>query len=267
MAAILSRGTWVKMETRHRLHISHKTRMLREMITITTFHMRLIKRFVLFLKYFHIRLNEIFDFGKKHPRRYGIMCQNWAGSGWQHRTDSHPILAPYVFSTWARFNAYYIYLTHFTHFWHICDKKLVHCLKRSTECYTSCLSLRPVYKELWYGKWVPTLSLQWRHNARYGVSNDQPHDCFLMCLFRCRSKKASKFRVTGLCAENSPLTGEFLAQRASNAENLFIWWHHNDSKVRECSCLLTSMISLCNSWKCQCITLKPWGSLGHEYNT
>ena len=35
---------------------------------------------------------------------------------------------------------------------------------------------------------------------------------------RRRSKKTSKRRVTGLCAGNSPVTGEFPAQMASNAE-------------------------------------------------
>ena len=35
-------------------------------------------------------------------------------------------------------------------------------------------------------------------------------------------KKASKLRVTGLCAGNSPETGEFPAQMASNGENVFI---------------------------------------------
>ena len=39
-----------------------------------------------------------------------------------------------------------------------------------------------------------------------------------------RSKKTSKLRVTGLCAGNSSVTGEFPAQRASNAENVSIWW-------------------------------------------
>ena len=34
-------------------------------------------------------------------------------------------------------------------------------------------------------------------------------------LFRRRSKKTPKLRVTGLCAGNSPVTGEFPAQRAS----------------------------------------------------
>ena len=34
--------------------------------------------------------------------------------------------------------------------------------------------------------------------------------------------------MTCLCAANSPMTGEFLAQRASNAENVSIWWCHLD---------------------------------------
>ena len=41
------------------------------------------------------------------------------------------------------------------------------------------------------------------------------------------SKKTSKLRVTGLGAGNSPVTGEFPAQRASNAENVSIWWRHH----------------------------------------
>ena len=62
---------------------------------------------------------------------------------------------------------------------------------------------------------------QWRHNERDGVSNHQPQDCLLRRLFRRRSTKTSKLRVTGLCEGNSPVTGEFPAQRASNAENQF----------------------------------------------
>ena len=70
-------------------------------------------------------------------------------------------------------------------------------------------------------------ALQWRHKRRDSVSNHQPHDCFLKRLFRRRSKKTSKLRVTGLCEGNSPETGEFPAQRASNAENVSIWWRHH----------------------------------------
>ena len=69
-----------------------------------------------------------------------------------------------------------------------------------------------------------TIALQWRHNVRDGVSNHQPNDCVLNRLFRRRSKK---LRVTGLCAGNSPATGEFPAQMASNAENVSIWWRHH----------------------------------------
>ena len=72
------------------------------------------------------------------------------------------------------------------------------------------------------------ITLRWRHNGNDSVSNHQPDDCLLNHLFRRRSKKASKLRVTGLCAGNSPGTGEFPAQMASNAENVSIWWRHHD---------------------------------------
>ena len=82
--------------------------------------------------------------------------------------------------------------------------------------------------------WPPCfLSLQWRHNNHDSVSNHQPHNCLLNRLFRRRSNKTSKLRVTGLCAGNSPVTGEFPAQKASNAENVSIWWrHHVKGKCR-----------------------------------
>ena len=68
----------------------------------------------------------------------------------------------------------------------------------------------------------------WRHNGRDGVSNYQPHDCLLNRLVGRRSKKTSKLRVTGLCAGNSPGTGEFPAQRPpTNTENVSIWWRHH----------------------------------------
>ena len=71
------------------------------------------------------------------------------------------------------------------------------------------------------------MSLRWRHNDHAGVSNHQPHGCLLNRFFRRKSKKTSKLRVTGLCAGNSPGTGEFPAQMASNAENVSIWWRHH----------------------------------------
>ena len=62
------------------------------------------------------------------------------------------------------------------------------------------------------------ISLQWRHNERDGVSNHRRLYCLLNRLFRRRSKRTSKLRNTGLCAGNCQVTGEFPAQRASNAE-------------------------------------------------
>ena len=69
--------------------------------------------------------------------------------------------------------------------------------------------------------------LQWRHNERDGVSNHQPHEYLLHRLFR-RRWKTSTLRVTGLCVGNSPVTGEFRTQMASNAENVSIWWRHHE---------------------------------------
>ena len=85
--------------------------------------------------------------------------------------------------------------------------------------------------------WISTVtsgrvSLQWRHNGR----------------------------VTGLRVGNSPGTGEFPAQRASNAYNVSIWWrHHVNSRKRSCviiwvrpqrcGCLVT--------WVCYQLIAKP----------
>ena len=71
-------------------------------------------------------------------------------------------------------------------------------------------------------------TLLWRDNGRGIVSNHQPHDCLLNRLFRRRSKKTSKLRVTGLCVGNLPGTGEFPAQMASNAEDVSICWRHHE---------------------------------------
>ena len=63
---------------------------------------------------------------------------------------------------------------------------------------------------------------------------------------RRRSKKTSKLRVPGLCAGNSPVTGEFPAQRASKAENVSIWWSHHEKsefqKARDCFVIIYALI-------------------------
>ena len=95
------------------------------------------------------------------------------------------------------------------------------------------LSLDSISKSIQYNSfeyWTPLNHppLQLRHNGHDGVSNHQPHDCLHKRFFRYRSKKTSKLRVTGLCEGNSPVTCEFPAQRASNAENVSIWWRHHE---------------------------------------
>ena len=47
-------------------------------------------------------------------------------------------------------------------------------------------------------------------------------------LLRRRSKKTAKPRVTGLYEGNSPVSGEFPAQSASNAENISSWSRHHE---------------------------------------
>ena len=77
--------------------------------------------------------------------------------------------------------------------------------------------------------------LKWRHNERDGVSNHQPHDCLLNLLFRGKEKNNNNKkpqqnikapRHWPLCGD-SPVTGEFPAEMASNAENVSIWWRHH----------------------------------------
>ena len=79
---------------------------------------------------------------------------------------------------------------------------------------------------------LPDVHTLWcRHNGRNGVSSQQPHHCLLNRLFRHRSNETSKLRVTGLCVGNSPVAGEFPAQMASDAENVSIWWRHNEFRI------------------------------------
>ena len=76
--------------------------------------------------------------------------------------------------------------------------------------------------------------------------------CLINRLFSRISKKTSNHRDTDLCEENppvtgryphkrqvmweripfnSPVTGEFPAQKASNAENVSIWWRNHDNSA------------------------------------
>ena len=97
------------------------------------------------------------------------------------------------------------------HFW--LNKLMCHV---DVESSLSCLSFR---------------TLEWRHNERNGVSNHRRPDCLFNCFFRRRSTKTSKFRATGLCEGNPPVTGGFSSQRASKAENILIWRHHHGINI------------------------------------
>ena len=89
--------------------------------------------------------------------------------------------------------------------------------------------------------------LQWRRNECDGVSNHRRLHCLLNCWFRRTSKKTSKLRVTGLCAGNSPVTGEFPAQKASNAGNV----HLMTSPCPKCAPLHTHIL---NPWPAPTLT-------------
>ena len=117
--------------------------------------------------------------------------------------------------------------------------------------------------------------LQWSHKRRDGVSNHQPHHCLLKRLYWCKSKKTSKLRVTGLCAGNSSVTGEFPAQMASNAENVSIWWRHHDLEKSDCAiwgvhcthnpCSSRAHLLICGSCSlCAAIMFLYWIEYSHN---
>ena len=124
--------------------------------------------------------------------------------------------------------------------YHYCAHRLLF-TSREWECNSggsnSCHQLTVLRHGIYVHK--DKVTLHWRHNGRNCVSNHQPYNCLLNRLFGRRSKKTSKLRVTGLCEGNSPGTGEFPAQMASNAENVSIWWRHHDLKQHSVITLAT----------------------------
>ena len=81
-----------------------------------------------------------------------------------------------------------------------------------------------------------SLTLQWCHNGRDSVSSHQSHECLLKRLFRRRSRKTSKLRVTGLCVGNSSVTGEIPTQ---NTEKVSFWWLYHAETTRPLSSMGT----------------------------
>ena len=105
---------------------------------------------------------------------------------------------------------------------------------------------------------------EWRHNGSDGISNHQPHECLLNCLFRRRSKETTKLHVTGLCEGNSPVTSESPAQMASYAENVSIGWRHHDCILWEFKhwTIIEDSFgenALYTEWHChQCVYICQW---------
>ena len=98
------------------------------------------------------------------------------------------------------------------------------------------------------------LSLQWRHNERDSVSNHQPHHCLLNCLFRRRSKKTSKPRVTGLSPRNWPVTrkmfpfddvimgaGPLYRYPYNLLTTLYTNYNHNTTKHNKAVCMFYAL--------------------------
>ena len=93
------------------------------------------------------------------------------------------------------------------------------------------------------------MTLHWRHNDYDGVSNHQPHGCLLHRLFRRRSKKTSKLRVTSLCVGNStgpvnsPLKGPVTLKTFPFDD--VIMNPSNSTKTRRIGCLSISLAAKC----------------------
>ena len=110
---------------------------------------------------------------------------------------------------------------------------------------------------VWPWSSSPISSLQWRHSENDGVSNHQHHDSLLNRLFKAQNKKTSKLRVTGLCEGNSPVTGEFPTQRASNA-GMFPF---DDAIMLQCS--FTGTEAIMRLWHCPWSNLEVYGKMYH----
>ena len=71
------------------------------------------------------------------------------------------------------------------------------------------------------------IPLQWRHNGQDGVSNHQPHDCLLNRLLSAdlRKHESSPPLAFVQVIHRGPVN--YPHKRASNAENVSIWWRHH----------------------------------------
>ena len=79
-------------------------------------------------------------------------------------------------------------------------------------------------------KFINEMSLQWRYNEHDGVSNHQHLECLPNHLFWHRSWHG-KHQSAALLSFVRGIHPWFPSQRASNAENISIWWRHHGATI------------------------------------
>ena len=88
--------------------------------------------------------------------------------------------------------------------WH--DNALTGIFRISSKAVSDCPTDGLIPRFRWGDSFWQFFSIQLRHNEPDGVSNHQHRDCLLNRLFRRRSEKTSKLRITGLCDRRIPRT-------------------------------------------------------------
>ena len=114
----------------------------------------------------------------------------------------------------------------------ICEDRWCNCIPKVYGIYLAHIIYKLSISRNTYGCFVGTGRLIYIHYTDVIMSTMTSQITSLTTVYstvysRRGSKKTSKLCVTGLSEGNSPVTGEFPAHRASNAENVLIWWRHH----------------------------------------
>ena len=96
---------------------------------------------------------------------------------------------------------FFVFLCRRIKFWNVCNNNVIIDLNFPGQEMSNLEMPRDL---------LGSTALQWHHNGCDNVSNHRCLDYLLNRLFRRRSKKTSKLRVTGLCEGNSPMTSDRL---------------------------------------------------------
>ena len=97
-----------------------------------------------------------------------------------------------------------------------------------TQTPISVLRSVTVQSQSWFPQNNADSPLQWRHNERDCILNHRRLYCLLSFCSSADQRKHESSASLAFVKGNSPVTGEFPAQRASKAENVSIWWRHGD---------------------------------------